>query len=241
MMKKVLILLAMLIVFPVSVFADTVTTNVDNVPIQEGNNSSRVLFLLPDDTEVYKLNEAGDYFNIIYNDLSGYMYKAYTDEGANSNFLDIAIARKKYLRDNVYTYSQSGPKVPAENSKVIGGHQVIDCSSYVSDVLYYYGQSKNWTSMMQIGRQRSTWFREIGSIILKGGTNEFFTRVNSVSEMQAGDILCYYGHVEIYAGQFDGSRPVVYSCGSTSSILAPNLVTTASRNTSKIEHILRVK
>ena len=241
MMKKVFMLLAILVIFHISVFADTVTTSVNNVPIQEGNNSSRVIALVPAGTELSKSFETGDFFNVIYNDLSGYMYKAYTEEGSNSNFLDIAIARKKYVRDREYIYSQSGPKVPAENSKYMNGRQVIDCSSYVSDVMYYYGQSKNWPEMMQVGRQRSTWFRAIGSALRDGHPSTYFTRVNSVEEMQAGDILCYYGHVEIYAGQFDNGRPVVYSCGSTSAIQASNLVTRATRDISKIEHILRVK
>ena len=65
--------------------------------------------------------------------------------------------------------------------------------------------------------------------------------IPSTSQAKAGDILCYDGHVEIYAGKFSGSRPMVWNCGSTSAIRSKSLITRSSKSKSKLTYILRVK
>ena len=70
-------------------------------------------------------------------------------------------------------------------------------------------------------------------------SGDSFVRVKTP---QIGDILCYDGHVEFYAGKItSGNKPKVYNCGSTNAIRSKSLVTTAGRTTSKITYILRLK
>lgn len=244
MIKKISILIICIIIMQSGAFAttlNTVITNVDKVPVQESNNSAKVIYLIPNATTLTKVESQGDFYKIKLDDVEGYISKVYTSEGVAeleaSSFVKIAAERKQYVRDNRYTYKQSGPIVPADASK----KRVTDCSAYVSDVIYHYAKSKNWTEMMKIGRKSSHYFNGIGKNLKKGKTNSFFTLVPSIVQAQPGDILCYNGHVEIYAGGSSGSKPKVYNCGSTSAIRSSSLITTSSKSKSKLTYILRVK
>lgn len=263
MVKKIVSLIVLMGLMPLEVLASTtVTTNCNRVPVQENYDSTKVIYLISNSTAVTNLEKKGEFYRIEVDGIEGYINRAYTAEGLkeimeeksnssqnnyssvstitlspNSTFVEIAALRKQYVRDNNYLYSQSGPIVPADASKV----RKTDCSAYVSDVLYYYGKAKNWSAMMKIGRQSSRYFNGIGKQLKQGKTNNFFELVPSVSQAAPGDILCYNGHVEIYAGGYSGSKPKVYNCGSTSAIRSSSLITTASRSTSKLTYILRVK
>ncbi len=238
----------------------TVTTNCYRVPMYESTAATKVIYFIPNSsTAVTYLGKSGEYYKIEVNGTEGYINRAYTVEGineiaaeklsaaqsstysvtipSNATFVEIAALRKQYVRDNGYLYDTSGPIVPANASKV----RKTDCSAYVSDVLYYYGKVKNWPAMMNIGRQRSPYFNAIGRRLRNGETNEFFELVPSAAQAAPGDILCYDGHVEIYAGGQVNGKPRVYNCGSTSAIRSSSLITTASRYASKLTCILRVK
>lgn len=100
-----------------------------------------------------------------------------------------------YLRNNKYTYKQAGISVPITSSV-----KTVDCSSFVSWVLYEAGFTEF------AGHQKtSSYFRR----------NPMNWQKISKANLQAGDILVYTGHVEIYAG--DGKY---YNCGGNSSIQA---------------------
>ena len=121
----------------------------------------------------------------------------------------------KYMEENNYIYcvygsnsyeecgkfgKSHGLDSTFEKSKT--GHQKTCCATYVSWVLQETGHitasdHTNGATAMKDALVRNGW-----------------TKVNSVSELQPGDVLYYsYGHVEIYAG--DGK---VYNAGSGNAI-----------------------
>jgi len=100
-----------------------------------------------------------------------------------------------YLRTNKYKYAQAGISVP-----ITSAVKTVDCSSFVSWVLYEAGFTEF------AGYQKtSSYFRK----------NPMNWQKISKENLQAGDILVYIGHVEIYAG--DGKY---YNCGGNKSIQA---------------------
>lgn len=135
---------------------------------------------------------------------------------ANSSFLEVAKYCHDYLADNQYFYSSeankaanryvddgksAGRNIPVDTKESI---RYIDCSAYVSWVLYEYGYTeiKGW-------QKTSSWF--FGEC-----TSHYPSwKKVSLSQAQAGDILAKEGHVEIYVG-----NGKVYNCGATSAIRA---------------------
>lgn len=114
-----------------------------------------------------------------------------------------------YLYNNGYKYSQSGrtiPIVPGESSKT------IDCSSYVSWVLYEYG----YTELK--GPQLTANMNSLGAFMKRKG----FKQIASEAELQPGDIVIIDAskgwirpdgsHIQIYAGQVGGVQSW-YNCG----------------------------
>lgn len=109
-----------------------------------------------------------------------------------------AIECHKYLRENGFYYAQAGVNIP-----ITGEGRTIDCSSYVSWVLYESGFSE------MAGYQQTRYTFDAN----KWGWQEI-----SVTEAQPGDILIYSGHVEILAQMDTMLR--VYNCGGNESIQA---------------------
>ena len=110
-----------------------------------------------------------------------------------------AIECHAYLRENGYTYAQAGVNIP-----ITGSGRTIDCSSYVSWVLY------------EAGFTEFEGYQKTSSVFT---SNPWGWQEVSVSEAQPGDIVTYSGHVEIIAGDA-GDRFRVYNCGGNSSISA---------------------
>ena len=122
-----------------------------------------------------------------------------SSEDANitaTTFLGIAKQCHDYIKDNNFYYVQ-GNKIPYPN-----GTNYIDCSAYVTWVLYEYGYTEF------AGHQKDTaWF--MGS-----GPSKMGWTILKPSEAKAGDLLVKSGHIEIFAGDGVGT----YSAGSTNSI-----------------------
>ena len=113
-----------------------------------------------------------------------------------TTFLGIAKQCHDYIRNNNFYYVQ-GNKIPYPN-----GTSYIDCSAYVTWVLYEYGYTEF------AGHQKDTaWFMGSGPS-KKGWT------ILKPSEAKAGDLLVKSGHIEIFAGDGVGT----YAAGSTNAI-----------------------
>lgn len=128
---------------------------------------------------------------------SGHGMDEYYVEGYGTDFLEVAKKCHDYIRKENYTYIQ-GTTIPADKNNVKG----IDCSAYVTWVLYEYGYTelKGW--------QKSTlWYMDTNTMKKMGWT------VKSATQAQAGDIVVNNEHMEIYAG--DGK---FYNAGCTEAI-----------------------
>lgn len=120
-------------------------------------------------------------------------------QSGTGSIVEKAVECHRYLRTNGYYYAQAGVNIP-----ITGSGRTIDCSSFVSWVLYEAGFEE-----MKGYQQTSYTF-----LANKWGWQEI-----SVSDAQPGDILVYSAHVEIVAGDA-GDRFLVYNCGSNNSINA---------------------
>ena len=155
--------------------------------------------------------------------LEEFKYWQPPDNLYSGDILGIAKQLHDYVRDNNFTYDSH------HNIKDLGSgteRKVIDCSAYVSWVLYELGYQEFGT------QKRSAWFKSNGQKLCDKYGWQMITPVNS-STLQPGDILVVYGkyingklqhHVEIYAG--NGRS---YSCGSDDSIRADTVKTNFSR------------
>lgn len=141
----------------------------------------------------------------------------------SENIIQAAEAVHKYVRENGYRYSQRGANVPNYKTKT------IDCSSYVTWVILNSGyRSSSFKEGMY--QWSSSTFRS---------NPEGWQEIRGIENARAGDILCYYGHVEIYAGSLNGNKPIVYNCGGNASIAAKE-TSTSGHTTRSIVKILRV-
>lgn len=141
---------------------------------------------------------------------------------ASSNSI-IASAKeiKKYIAENGYRYGALG--VDVKDAKKA---RTIDCSSYVSWVLYNAGYSEFG------GRQNTS---------VSFQANSWGFKVIDKKNVKPGDILVYQtsttGHVEIYAGM-SGGQVKVYNAGSNNAIKNSG-TTTSYRGLSQTTKILR--
>lgn len=124
-------------------------------------------------------------------DLSAY------DVGIGGTVVEKAIECHKYLRENGYTYG-GGYSIP---DGIYNSGKIVDCSAYVSWVLYCAGYDS-------FAGHQETNFR----------TNHHGFATVPSNQIQPGDILVYPGHVEIAAQVENGKVVRVYNCGSNGSI-----------------------
>lgn len=118
---------------------------------------------------------------------------------ASGNIVDNAKKCHDFLRTNGFTYAQAGQNIPVTSSS----KKTIDCSSYVSWVLYESGFSQ------------FAGYQKTSSYFASNPMNwEKVTKGN----LQPGDIMVFtgQGHVQIYAG-----NGTYYNCGSNNSIKTP--------------------
>lgn len=101
-----------------------------------------------------------------------------------------------------HLYGHSGLKYQYGGSGTLtnGDSVRTDCSGYVSYALAYYGVFSHGTVYSS------------SNFYTAPGLTEVTSNIHSEGDLQAGDILCYNGHVEVYAG-----NGKIYNWGGSSS------------------------
>ncbi len=130
----------------------------------------------------------------------------------NDPFLGIALECHDYIRENGFYYSK-GVELPLDRE----GNKRVDCSSYVSWCIYEYtGGDFNLS-------RDSAWFMDVAKALANDQTpdmpeitSEWDVITNH--ELEPGDIMCYNGHVHIYAGIDGDGQRYVYSAGGNEAI-----------------------
>lgn len=140
--------------------------------------------------------------------------------GSGGSVAQEAAKAHEYIVKNGYQYAQRGISIP---NGVING-RTIDCSSFVSWVLYRCG----YTQFEGHQKTSSTFYSNPWG----------WQTISSINQAQAGDILVYSGHVEIYAGTLSGNKARVYNCGGDYSV-KNHAPTTSGHSIDKIRKILR--
>lgn len=226
--------------------------------------------ILNENTQVYVLKKYdSNWSHVKYNNTYGYVCSQYLSDTTiiiptinsnglptftrnSSSLLQIITNCKAYYANNNFYYSTaSGVRsIPADKSVNYSGKYYVDCSSFVTWVLYEYALANNNTAMKNYFsyQRNSLTFANIGA----NGGNAYLSVVsqkgnNSVdlSLARPGDILVSNGHVEFFNSYTNPSQNYinikVYNCGSNSSIKAAGLTTSATLNKNDITYILRVK
>jgi len=174
--------------------------------------------------------------------------------GATSLMSIIRNCKTYYSTNNFYYSTAAGVRsIPADKSVASGtyGRYYTDCSSYVSWALYEYALANGKTNMKNYFsyQRNSATFRSIGD----NGGNSYLSVVSkksstsnvNLANAKPGDILVSPGHVEFFSSYTTNSNGTislkVYNCGSTASIQASGITTSATKNVSDITYILRVK
>ena len=211
---------------------------------------------------VYQIRNDG-WAYIKYNNSYGYIYNKYlsssntintTSNGlpafqrTSTSLMSIIKNCKTYYANNnfIYSLAPGARTIPADKSKLYNGNYCVDCSSYVSWVLYEYALANGKTNMKNYFsyQRNSATFASIGA----SGGNSYLSVVDSgnidLSKAKPGDILVSPGHVEFFSSYTQSGNSVlikVYNCGSTSTIKVPGVTTSATRNVNDLTYILRVK
>ena len=163
----------------------------------------------------------------------------------SKNLLTIIQNCKAYYAKNNFYYSLANGvrSIPADQSKTYDSKRYVDCSSFVTWVLYEYAKANNLTDMMNYFsyQRNSATFASIGA----NRGNSYLTTVSSLADARAGDILVTQGHVEFlssYTKNSNGTYNIkVYNCGSNASISVAGVTTSETKYPSEIKYILRVK
>lgn len=134
-----------------------------------------------------------------YNQFKGRPLSSFVTSGSGGTIIECAERIHAYMEQNGYFYSLDVGllKRTFEESK---STKAVCCATYVAWVLIDAGYLN--------ADEMSHGAPSLARII----ENKGFTRVNS-DQMQAGDIMCYSGHIEIYAGNGQ-----IYNAGSDSAI-----------------------
>ena len=123
------------------------------------------------------------------------------------NFANIAKDCKAVLRKGGFTYGTRGYDFSKATPVTITENKIIDCSEYVSWVIYEYAKKKGNTDLMEdfTKKKNSTSIKNYLS-----SHTEYFTKIGKLSsiktsDLKAGDIIVKSGHVEIF-GKYDSSK-----------------------------------
>ena len=242
------------------------TTNVNFRTGPSTSYSSKGILNQGTKVYVYQVRKDG-WAYIKYNNSYGYIYSQYLKtnnivstsnniqsnglpvfQRTNTSLMGIIKACKNYYANNnfVYSLAAGARSIPADKSKLYNGIYAVDCSSYVTWVLYEYALINGKTDMKNYFsyQRNSTTFANIGS----NGGNSYLSVVDSgtidLSKAKPGDILVSPGHVEFFNSYTQNGNKVsikVYNCGSTSTARVPGTTTSATKNINDITYILRVR
>ena len=239
-----------------------------NVYLRNGPSTNYdIKSLLNQNTKVYVYQIRADGWAYAkWNNTYGYIYSKYlsstiqtttttsslpTFQRNNTSLLGIIKACKTYYASNNFSYNLAdGTRtIPADQSKLYNGSYAVDCSSYVTWVLYEYALANGKTNMKNYFsyQRNSATFAQIGanggndylSVVSKKGTSSV-----NLALAKEGDILVSNGHVEFFSSYTQNGNTVslkVYNCGSNASIQMPGISTSATKNISDITYILRVR
>lgn len=170
----------------------------------------------------------------------------------HTNLLEIIKACKAYYAKNSFVYSlaDGARTIPADLSKLYNNqYYCVDCSSFVTWVLYEYASARQNTAMKSyFSYQRSSnTFASIGA----NGGNAYLEVVSqkgnssvNLSLAKPGDIIVSLGHVEFFDSYTQNGNEVslrVYNCGSNASVRTTGVSTSATRLLQEITYILRVR
>lgn len=149
---------------------------------------------------------------------TGYYREINQWQSSGDDILDVADQIHYYMEKHGYTYcvfytneyeecGKYGKKCGLNSSfeASMSGHQNTCCATFVSWVL----QEAGYITEKDHDREGLNSAKAIRNFLKNNG----WTVISSVSDLQPGDVLCYNGHVEIYAG--DGT---VYNAGSGNAI-----------------------
>lgn len=241
-----------------------------NLNLRAGASTSyRILLTIPKGSSISVYSTTNGWSYVSYQNTYGYVSKTYlstqnmtnlSNVQANglpafsrnsSNLMTIIQNCKAYYANNHFTYSTAAGvrSIPADKSTL--GNYYTDCSCYVSWCLYEYALANGKTAMKNyFSYQRSSSaFKTIGD----NGGNDYLSVVSkktstssvNLANARPGDILVSAGHVEFFQSYTTNSNGTVtlkvYNCGSTSSIQATGITTSATRNKNDITYILRIK
>ena len=217
---------------------------------------------------VYQIRKDG-WAYIKYNNSYGYIYSNYLSitntasqltniqsnglpvfQRTNTSLIGIIKACKAYYANNnfIYSLANGARTIPADKSKLYNGNYAVDCSAYVTWVLYEYALINGKTNMQNYFsyQRNSATFANIGA----NGGNAYLSVVDkkdsnnvNLSLAKPGDILVSNGHVEFFNSYTQNQNTVslkVYNCGSTQTIKVNGITTSATKNISDITYILRV-
>lgn len=241
----------------------------DNVNFRSGPSTSHSSFgVLAKGTQVYVMQNRSDGWSYVkYNGRYGYIYTTYLQIAkptvsslTNTNtsntlpkfnrnsadLLTIIKNCKNYYANNNFTYSlaNGARTIPADNSKLYSGKYCVDCSSFVTWVLYEYASATGNTSMKNYFsyQRNSATFASIGA---SGGNNYLKVVAGGLANAKAGDILVTSGHVEFFSSYVKNANGTismkVYNCGSDGSIKVTGVSNSATKYESEIKYILRIK
>ena len=199
MIKKITnVLLISILLFTNCVFAYSKT---------DGNELSKIATIIGDDTVLDSSYSATS--NIKSRNIEDLDYGENVSPSSSNIVVQKAIECHKYLRENGYTYG-GGYYIPDG----IFSSSVVDCSAYVSWVLYEAGCESFHT------------YQELEFVAnCSAGEHPELEEIADKSQVQPGDILVYRaygsyssGHVELAAQVEDGEVIRVYNCGYNAAI-----------------------
>ena len=242
-----------------------------NVNFRNGPSTSNSSYgILSKGTIVYVYQNRSDGWSYVkYNNRYGYINTTYlqsskpattvtnTTGGSTSTTLSsfsrnskdlltiIKNCKSFYANSNFhYSLADGVRTIPADKSKSYSGKYYVDCSSFVTWVLYEYGSANGNTAMKNYFsyQRNSATFASIGA----NGGNDYLKVVSGgLANAKAGDIIVTQGHVEFFSSYTKNSNGTislkVYNCGSDGSIKIDGVSSSATRYESEIKYILRVK
>lgn len=152
----------------------------------------------------------------------------------NLEFLDCAVRAHKMVREEGFTYNNSGRSMPINSGD---SARTIDCAAYVSMALDWYGKN-DWdgypwqltdTTMITYGSQKL-------EKVFEGNAYN----VSDIPDLESGDIITWQGHTQIFYGYNSSGTAVWLNCGGNDSIIRVEGTDAYSSVSTPITYVFRV-